>query len=105
MSMWIKLVAGVAAVAALWWGLSSFDYEHYLSPATLALWLKDAGPLAPLLLIGSMVAAVIIPPIPSLPLDLARRGSVRPVSWRPLCGDRRRDRRDCLLSCGTVLRP
>lgn len=78
MSKWIQLTAGVAVVAAIWWGLSTFDYEHYLSPSTLAEWLKDAGPLAPLLLIGSMTAAVVIPPIPSLPLDLAAGAAFGP---------------------------
>lgn len=78
MSKWIKLTVGLAVVAACWWGLSSFDYAHYLSPSTLAQWLKDAGPLAPLLLIGSMSAAVVIPPIPSLPLDLAAGATFGP---------------------------
>ena len=68
---WIKLGCGTLVVAAGWWGLSSFDYERYLSPTALTQWLKDAGPLAPLFLIASMATAVVIPPIPSLPLDLA----------------------------------
>jgi uncharacterized membrane protein YdjX (TVP38/TMEM64 family) len=40
--------------------------------------LNDAGPLAPFLLIGSMACAVIIPPIPSLPLDLAAGATFGP---------------------------
>jgi uncharacterized membrane protein YdjX (TVP38/TMEM64 family) len=71
LSTWIKLGLGAAAIVAGWWGLASIDYERYLSPDAIAHWLNDAGPLAPLLLIGTMVGAVIIPPIPSLPLDLA----------------------------------
>jgi uncharacterized membrane protein YdjX (TVP38/TMEM64 family) len=70
-SMWLKLVLVAAAIGATCWGLSSIDYERYLSPTVLMDWLRDAGPLAPLLLIGSMACAVVIPPIPSLPLDLA----------------------------------
>jgi uncharacterized membrane protein YdjX (TVP38/TMEM64 family) len=69
--MWLKLALGVAAIGATCWGLSSIDYERYLSPTVLMDSLRDAGPLAPLLLIGSMAVAVVIPPIPSLPLDLA----------------------------------
>ncbi len=75
---WIKLGVGIMAVAAAWWGLLSIDYERYLTPTALAQWLNDAGPLAPLLLIGSMVCAVIIPPIPSLPLDLAAGAAFGP---------------------------
>jgi uncharacterized membrane protein YdjX (TVP38/TMEM64 family) len=75
---WIKLGCGVLAVAAGWWVLSSLDYEQYLSPTVLAQWLNGAGSLAPLLLIGSMVCAVIIPPIPSLPLVLAAGAAFGP---------------------------
>ncbi|MDR4469955.1 MAG: hypothetical protein MRJ68_16935, partial [Nitrospira sp.] len=68
---WAKLGLAVVAVVVGWWWVSSFDYERYLSPTTVTDWLRDAGPLAPLLLIGSMACAVVIPPIPNLPLDLA----------------------------------
>lgn len=78
MSMWIKLGLGAAAIVAGWWGLASIDYERYLSPTALTERLNDAGPLGPLLLIGSMVGAVIIPPIPSLPLDLAAGAAFGP---------------------------
>ncbi|MGQ0666236.1 MAG: TVP38/TMEM64 family protein [Nitrospiraceae bacterium] len=71
MTTGLKLFGLVVALSAAWWGLSSFDYERYLTLSVLAQWLNDAGPLAPLFLIGSMVCAVVIPPIPSLPLDLA----------------------------------
>jgi uncharacterized membrane protein YdjX (TVP38/TMEM64 family) len=78
MTIWIKLGLGLTAFTAAWWGLSSFDYERYLSPATLAQWLTDAGPLAPLFLVAAMVCAVLIPPIPSLPLDLAAGAAFGP---------------------------
>jgi len=71
MTTWIKLGLAVMAISTACWGLSSLNYERYLSPSVLMDWLRDAGPLAPLLLIGSMACAVVIPPIPSLPLDLA----------------------------------
>lgn len=77
--MRVKLALLVLSMVAGWWALSSFDYERYFSPATLAQWLNDAGPWAPLLLIGSMVCAVIIPPIPSLPLDIAAGAAFGPV--------------------------
>src|SRR5512134_2267032 len=74
----IKILLLAAAVAAGWWGLLSLDYERYLSPASLAQRLNDAGPLGPLLLIVSMATAVVIPPIPSLPLDLAAGAAFGP---------------------------
>jgi len=78
MTTWIKLGCGVLVVVAGWWVLSSFDYEQYLSPTVLAQWLNGAGPLAPLLLIGSMICTVVIPPIPSLPLVLAAGAAFGP---------------------------
>ena len=78
MAIWIKLVLLAVSVLTGWWALSSFDFERYLSPATLAQWLNDAGPWAPLLLIASMTLAVMLPPIPSLPLDLAAGAAFGP---------------------------
>ena len=78
LSTWMKLGLGAAAIVVGWWGLSSIDYEHSLTPTALAQWLRDTGPLAPLLLIGSMATAVVIPPIPSLPLDLAAGAAFGP---------------------------
>ena len=71
MITWIKLGLAAMAFGVAYWGLSSFGFERYLTPSVLIDWLRDAGSLAPLLLIGSMACAVVIPPIPSLPLDLA----------------------------------
>lgn len=77
-SKWVKLgCLGLAAVAC-WWLFSVVDSERYLTPAVIVQWLSDAGPLAPLLLIVSMAAAVVIPPIPSLPLDLAAGAAFGP---------------------------
>ena len=78
MTAWMKLILLALFVVAGWWGLSSFEYEQYLSPIVLAQWFKGAGPLAPLLLIGSMICAVVIPPIPSLPLVLAAGAAFGP---------------------------
>jgi uncharacterized membrane protein YdjX (TVP38/TMEM64 family) len=78
LTTWIRLGCGILVVAAGWWGISSIDFERYLSPTALAQRLNDAGPLAPLLLIAGMVGAVIIPPIPSLPLDLAAGAAFGP---------------------------
>jgi len=78
MTAWMKLALPALFIVAGWWGLSSFEYERYLSPTVLAQWLNGAGPLAPLLLIGSMICTVVIPPIPSLPLVLAAGAAFGP---------------------------
>ena len=78
MTAWIKLGCGVLAVAASGWGLTSFEYERYLSSTVLAQWLIGTGPWAPLLLIGSIICTVVIPPIPSLTLVLAAGAAFGP---------------------------
>lgn len=63
-------IAAVAGIAGSWlvpWA----TVEEFLAPSRLVAYLNDLGPWAPLALIGGMAAAVVIPPIPSLPLDLA----------------------------------
>ena len=75
---WIRLGGLALVAAACWWLLSVADYERYLTPAVIVRWLEEAGPLAPLLLIVSMAGAVVIPPIPSLPLDLAAGAAFGP---------------------------
>ncbi|CAI4031001.1 Alkaline phosphatase like protein [Nitrospira tepida] len=75
---WIRIGCLALTVAACWWLLSVVDYGRYLTPTVIVRWLEDAGPLAPLLLIVSMAGAVVIPPIPSLPLDLAAGAAFGP---------------------------
>lgn len=65
--------------ASAWWGLTAIDYERYLTPAVIVEWLRGAGPWAPLLLVAGMAGAVVIPPIPSLPLDLAAGATFGPL--------------------------
>ncbi len=79
LTKWIKIGASAVAAALVWWGLSAVDYERYLTPTVIVEWLQGAGPLAPLLLIASMAGAVVIPPIPSLPLDLAAGATFGPL--------------------------
>ena len=58
---------------------AQIDFEHALDPAHVAAWLQSLGPWGPLILIVSMATAVIIPPIPSLPLDLASGAAFGPL--------------------------
>ena len=78
LARWIKLCGLALIAAACWWLLSVVDDERYLTPAVIVQWLEDAGSLAPLLLIVSMAGAVVIPPIPSIPLDLAAGAAFGP---------------------------
>jgi len=47
------------------------DIGSYLDPERIEAWLNDAGSLAPMLFMLIMAAAIVISPIPSLPLDIA----------------------------------
>jgi uncharacterized membrane protein YdjX (TVP38/TMEM64 family) len=47
------------------------DLASALDPDRIEVWLQDSGALAPFLLIGLVALAVVINPIPGLPLDLA----------------------------------
>ncbi len=72
-------VAGVILAIAGFTSLGFFiDFERYLAPARLADMLQGTGPLAPLVFIGIMAAAVVVSPIPSLPLDLAAGATFGP---------------------------
>ena len=48
-----------------------WDLASFFKPDNIKKWLNDAGSLAPLFYIGIMMVAVVISPIPSLPLDIA----------------------------------
>jgi uncharacterized membrane protein YdjX (TVP38/TMEM64 family) len=48
-----------------------WDIASYANPEHIQKWLSSAGSLAPLIYIVTMVLAVVISPIPSLPLDIA----------------------------------
>jgi len=76
------------AVGPVWWIESRYEVSLLLQPDRISEWLNDAGRMAPLLFIGIMTAAVVISPIPSLPLDIAA-GTV----FGPIAGTLRIDRR------------
>jgi uncharacterized membrane protein YdjX (TVP38/TMEM64 family) len=48
-----------------------FDIASYLSPEQIQLWLAEMGKIASLFYILAMAIAVVISPIPSLPMDIA----------------------------------
>lgn len=76
---------GLAAPAALavYWLVPWATVEEFLTPSRLVAYFNGLGPWAPFALIVGMAAAVIIPPIPSLPLDLAAGALYGPL-WGTL---------------------
>ncbi len=48
----------------------SMDCENIINPDAVMAWLDEAGPLAPVLYMLVMAIAIVISPIPSLPLDI-----------------------------------
>ena len=67
----IKIIFIVLIVIAVITLQHRWDLASFFKTDNIKQWLNDAGSLAPLLYIGIMMAAVVISPIPSLPLDIA----------------------------------
>ena len=57
------------ALAAAWWLLQTLGMPDNLSPGTLAAWLGSQGSTGPVLLMVLMVIAVVVGPIPTLPVS------------------------------------
>lgn len=65
-------VAGLALLLAGIWGvLQALGAPASLTPSDLASWLQGEGPWGPLLLLLLMVLAVVVGPIPTLPVSAA----------------------------------
>lgn len=78
-TLWIKLGAMIALVFAALAMVFWFDLEDILRPNLVADWLREAGAFGPLVFIALMAAAVVISPIPSLPLDIAAGATFGPM--------------------------
>ncbi|WP_421911768.1 TVP38/TMEM64 family protein [Marinobacter sp.] len=63
------VVVVIAALAGAWWLLQILGIPANLSPDTLAQWLKSQGSAGPLLLMLLMTMAVVVGPIPTLPVS------------------------------------
>lgn len=63
------VVVVMAALAGAWWLLQILGIPADLSPDALAQWLKSQGAAGPLLLMLLMTIAVVIGPIPTLPVS------------------------------------
>ncbi|WP_150911937.1 TVP38/TMEM64 family protein [Marinobacter halotolerans] len=63
------VVLVISALAGAWWLLQILGLPAKLSPDVLASWLQSQGVVGPLLLMLLMVIAVVVGPIPTLPVS------------------------------------
>ncbi len=61
----IALVIAIICLELLW------DLSSYFNPVQIQEWLASAGLFAPLIYIVIMAFAIVVSPVPSLPLDIA----------------------------------
>ncbi|MGM0981890.1 MAG: TVP38/TMEM64 family protein [Pseudomonadota bacterium] len=74
-SVWVfraGLIATVTAImAGIWWLLQVLGLPMSFSPSGIAEWFNSQGSLGPLLLLLLMMLAVVVGPIPTLPVTAA----------------------------------
>lgn len=63
------VIVVVAALTSAWWLLQTLGMPGQLSPQALSAWLGSQGAAGPLLLMLLMVIAVVVGPIPTLPIS------------------------------------
>ncbi len=74
----LKLALALLAAGGVFALLRQPEIAALASPARIQEWLASTGAFAPLALIGLMTLAVVVTPIPSLPIDLAAGASFGP---------------------------
>ena len=67
----VKISVLIILVLILFLFQRVWDMTSYLSPDKIQAWLSETGNLAPLIFMLVMAGAIVISPIPSLPLDIA----------------------------------
>ena len=75
---WVKITTWGMILAVAYWMIHQYDMTEYLQPARFAEFIQSFGVLAPLVFVGIMALAVVVSPIPSLPLDLAAGAAFGP---------------------------
>lgn len=68
---WLTLGSLLVLLASAYAAIPRLAIGELLHPEQITDWLREAGPFGPILFMALMAAAVVISPIPSLPLDLA----------------------------------
>ena len=67
-----KLGAAAVLAGAVWWWLPSFEeVTSWLDPQRATEILAGAGPAGPVVLMGLVAFAVVVAPVPMLPIDIA----------------------------------
>jgi uncharacterized membrane protein YdjX (TVP38/TMEM64 family) len=75
----IKSIVFILLLVVLFLSPFIWDYEHFFKIDTMRQFLDEAGFLAPAVYILAMATAVVISPIPSLPLDVAAGAYFGPI--------------------------
>ena len=75
---WVLLAGLGIVLAGAYWIVHHYDITEYLEPARFVEFMQSFGVLAPVVFIGLMALAVVVSPIPSLPLDLAAGAAFGP---------------------------
>ena len=70
-SVFGKWILVLLAIAGLYGVIQFTSIQEVLSPEKLSSLLRDLGVIGPFALMGLMTLAVVVSPIPSLPIDLA----------------------------------
>ncbi len=68
---WGKIALWAMILAIAYGVISHYDITGYLQPAKFVDFIQTFGVMAPVVFVGIMALAVVVSPIPSLPLDLA----------------------------------
>jgi len=68
---WLNLAGFVLVLACAYWEFHSYDLTEYLQPIRLVEFIQSFGMIAPVVFVSIMALAVVVSPIPSIPLDLA----------------------------------
>ena len=76
---WAMLLGLAIVLAGAYWVVHQYDITEYLQPARFVEFLQSFGMLAPAVFVGIMALAVVVSPIPSLPLDLAAGAAFGPL--------------------------
>lgn len=76
---WLKVGALLVVLVAGYGAVSWLDVGELLKPDRIADQLRAAGPFGPILFMVLMAVAVVISPIPSLPLDIAAGATFGPM--------------------------
>ncbi|GJL56350.1 MAG: hypothetical protein NPIRA02_34820 [Nitrospirales bacterium] len=68
---WLSLFGFVIILACAYWAFNNSEFTDFVQPNRLVEFIQSFGVIAPVVFVGIMALAVVVSPIPSIPLDLA----------------------------------